>query len=134
VGLFIQRISGANVIATGTATTTTSSDPNLATISYVDSAVANLASPIKVKLFGNVVIGDVPDTNPVYTVSLGTTLPNNNYIVVITPVSVTPASSQTDNNLKSLVVFDKQTISFKVTADGAEFTQNLSFDWILYQA
>jgi hypothetical protein len=134
VGLFIQRISGANVIATGTATTTTSSDPNLATRDYVDSAVANLASPIKVKAFGNIVIGDIPDTNPEYTVSLGMTLPNNNYIVMVTPVSVTPASAGGDNNVTTPVVLDKQTTSFKITVDSGALTQNLSFDWVVYQA
>jgi len=95
-----------------------------ATKSYVDSQGA------KRLVSGNTVVGDISSSNTNVTVSLGTTLADNNYLVLITVISLgTPGNDATT----IFVVHNKTTTGFDVLFhEVASVVQDISIDWVVF--
>lgn len=95
-----------------------------ATKNYVDSQGA------KRLVSGNTVVGDISSSNTNVTVSLGTTLADNNYLVLITVISLgTPGNDATT----IFVVHNKTTTGFDVLFhEVASVVQNISIDWVVF--
>jgi hypothetical protein len=132
-GIRLQVVQVKDVLTKSNTTSfTPSSNFNPATKKYVDDQIATVNPQLKIKAYGTKYLGDIPSDFDV-SVSIGITLPSANYIVMITLVG-TNASKLNDNNI-TFCVYDKTTTQFSVAGDErVAAIQNLSFDWIIFQA
>lgn len=124
----ITLVQASQVLVKGSTTTFTpvlSTDP--VNKAYADSLVPSGIKPI---LSGNENVGDI-STSTTVTISLGTTLSNNNYKVVLTLISQgTPVQDAT----VIMAAYGRTTTQFQVELrEFAGDVQNVSFDWILFQ-
>ena len=79
---------------------------------------------------GSAYIGDIATPYTTHTVTLGSTLANTNYVVLITPTSA--ASNVSDDLNTFFAVKNKTTSSFDIVArESASAVQNLSVDWVI---
>lgn len=100
-------------------------------VATLGAEVADLETNKLTKLAsGNYNIGDVPATFSNYTIPIGKTLANNNYMVLVTLISQsgTPGTDLID----VISVYGKSTTQFKVYLhEPGPITQNVSLDWMI---
>jgi hypothetical protein len=102
---------------------------NPATKLYVDQ---NSAKRIAA---GNYVVGDITDpTNGTgYNIAIGSTLPDANYIVMITINAGGPTTTIADATVLTPVIYNKTTTSFSVwLREGTSSIQHINLDWVLF--
>lgn len=94
--------------------------------SYVDSvAITKLAS-------GRTVVGDIPTGGIMVSLSFGKTLPNTNYMLVFTAVSLGTASNDATTHTPAMIDGSKSTTSVSIRIqEGVGVTQNLAYDWFI---
>lgn len=125
----IDLVQGDEVLRKGNTTPFT---PTLnyepATKAYVDAAAL-----LKVKAYGTYVVNNPPyPAGFTKTISIGSTLANTNYIVLGTLISL--GAPGYDAGVQWALV-SKTTTSFDVFfGDIYSLSQNVNFDWILFQA
>jgi hypothetical protein len=130
--IFLSIVQSSQVLKKGNTTSFTPTlDYEPATKAYVDASAL-----LKIKAHGTAIVGDIAAYSAhgtMITVPIGSTLANTNYKVQGTIVSL--STHGYDDATVVFAIKNKTTTSFDIYfQETAAITQNVNFDWILFQA